>query len=326
MKTRGILLSAALGTLSFKADAQLPIPGTHYPVGLEGIKGAAMPAPGLNVRDDNYIYLSTYEAQPSFQLTEYVQAPSLMWTSDWNLFGIHYSCDAMVPIVFKRINNSALTSYTFPGALFPIVVSQNAHHWGIGDIKIEPVLLSWRWKQLDVTAGYALWLPTGDYNQTSLDNSGNNTYTHMASLGFVWYPDHDKTWSFSILNHYEFNSRQVGYTTSVGITPGGGFPAVFHTYQNLRSSVYSMEWGVSKSLNDVVDLGIIGYYQKQYTAAAPGYLTVMFQDSEVCGIGPEFDLHFTRWNLSTKFRYAYEFTDYHHPDGSTIDLEISKGF
>jgi hypothetical protein len=325
VKNKRLLFTVGFGTLALGARAQLPIPGAHYPVGLEGIKGAAMPAPGLQFRDDNLVYISAYNTTPNYDLFDYVQAPGVMWTSDWKIFGARYSLDAMVPIVFKRISNSGLTTYTAPGGGPSLVVSQDAHRFGVGDIKLEPVRLSWEWKQLDFTIAYALWLPTGDYDQSSLVNLGDGTWTHMVTLGVVWYPDQEKTWAFSVLNHYEFNCQQVGTTSTVSITPGGGFPDLFTAYRNIDCSVYSMEWGVSKTICPGTDLGIVGYYQKQYTDANSSAV-VMFNNAEVAGIGPEMDIQIPHWDMSAKLRYAYEFANYHHPEGNTIDLEIVKKF
>ncbi len=50
---------------------------THYPAGVEGIKGSSLPPPGVYFRDYNYIYFADQftEGPPSFDLFANVQAP-----------------------------------------------------------------------------------------------------------------------------------------------------------------------------------------------------------------------------------------------------------
>src|ERR1035438_8611700 len=127
----------------------------------------------------------------------------------------------------------------------------------------------------------------------------------MMTLGGVWYPDHDKSWSLSVLNHFEFNSQVPG----VRSTSFGGHIVTFT--ENIPCSVYSLEWGISKTVCDETDLGIAGYYQRQFTDHDGA--TTPLNDSSVAGIGPEIRTLISRWGLSGSLRYAYEFSAYHRP-------------
>ena len=68
----------------------------------------------------------------------------------------------------------------------------------------------------------------------------------MLTAGATWYIDQEKTWAVSALNRYEFNTEQ----RDTHVTPG---------------QAYTLEWGVSKTVMKVVDLGAVGYYQQQVT-------------------------------------------------------------
>jgi hypothetical protein len=61
MKFRAVLGVIAMTVSAVVVQAQMPVDGTHYPAGLEGIKGAATPAPGFAFRDDNLFYYGTVD-------------------------------------------------------------------------------------------------------------------------------------------------------------------------------------------------------------------------------------------------------------------------
>ena len=73
----------------------------------------------------------------------------------------------------------------------------------------------------------------------------------MQTAGATWYIDEEKTWAVSALNRYEFNTEQ----RDTHVTPG---------------DAYTLEWGVSKTVAKVVDLGAVGYYQQQVTGNSDG--------------------------------------------------------
>jgi hypothetical protein len=117
--------------------------------------------------------------------------------------------DFMVPLIYND------TTYkkqilTFPSGHGPTLVTTGLNRFGLGDIEIEPLLLSWHLEHFDFTAGYGFWAPTGDYHDFTPVNFGDGLWTQMIKLGGVWYLDHDKTWAFSILNHFECNSQAPG--------------------------------------------------------------------------------------------------------------------
>jgi hypothetical protein len=236
--------------------------------------------------------------------------------TDWKILGANYGLDVMVPFAYKEA--SYKTTLITPGGGYHLTRSENYSRFGLGDIKIEPLLLSWPLKQFDFRAGYALWVPTGSYDDTSIVNLGDGCWTHMMTLGGVWYPDHDKSWALSVLNHFEFNSQVPGIRS----TSFGGHIVTFP--ENIPCSVYSLEWGISKTVCNETDLGIAGYYQRQFTDHDGA--TTPLNDSSVAGIGPEIRTLISRWGLSGSLRYAYEFSAYHRPQGHTINLMLTKQF
>jgi hypothetical protein len=182
-------------------------------------------------------------------------------------------------------------------------------HFGLGDIQVEPLLLSWHFKKLDLACGYAVWAPTGDFDATAFpprpDLITKGFWSHMLTFGGTWYPDEQKTWAVSLLNRYEFCHEQE----TTHINPG---------------QVYTVEWGISKSITKTVEVGLIGYYQQQVTHDSGATATSKL-DRKV-GVGPEIVAFCPKLGLFTSLRYAYEFAAVERPEGQLVTLTLTRRF
>lgn len=290
------IIALAVGTLAaIQLNAQsLPV-GSHYPVGAEGIKGASLPPPGVYVRDYNFFYTADkVDGSPvNLDIFAYVQAPRVIWMTKQQILGADYGMDIIVPFAYKDVS-----------APFG-----DASQFNIADIEIEPLLLSWHFKQFDVAAGYAVWAPTGNFDTSStlnyLTSPGAGFWSHMLTLGGVWYPDEEKTWAVSLLGRYEICHEQ----DNTHITPG---------------NMATLEWGLSKTVASGVDVGLTGYYQQQVTEDdGAGASTDL---AHVVGVGPEISVLWSKIGVISTLRYAYEADVKDRPQGHTITLTLTKRF
>lgn len=272
------------------AQAQAIVAG-HYPAGAEGIKGASLPPPGFYFRDYNMFYFAdTFkDGPPDFDIKAYINAPRLIWMTDKKIFGANYGMDVIVPFVSMDWS----------------VMGDSEHYSGIGDIQLEPLLLSWNFQQFDLAAGYAIWVPTGDYDPNRPDLVSKGFWSHMLTLGGTWYPDKEKTWAMSLLNRYEFCHEQEETDTDPG-------------------QVFTTEWGLSKSLRQGLDIGFIGYYQQQVTEDS-GDTATDKRDRKI-GVGPEISAFWPQIGMFTSIRYAHEFAAIERPEGDLITLTLTKPF
>jgi hypothetical protein len=319
MDVKKIIFTTGLMALAAGVTAQSPVDGSHYPAGLNGLKGGSAPGPGLYFRDDNLFYSGNGGQLANYSTFVYLQAPQLLWMTGWTFLGANFGMDLTIPLEYRDASYN-LPPVTTPGGGFSVARPVSDSQFGLGDIELEPLILAWHWQHFDTTVGYSLWVPSGHFTGNRLANLGDDEWTHMISLGGVWYPDEKKTWAFSLLHHFEMNASQVG--TLFTSSPGGGYPST--TYPKISCSTYTLEWGVSKTILDHTDVGIFGYYQKQFSDGNPAFNP--FSDSEVAGIGPEISATIPRWNLTASVRYAYEFTAYHRPEGHTVNLTLTKKF
>jgi len=286
------IVVALTGLLLLPAWIQAqPVVAGHYPAGAEGIKGASLPPPGIYFRDYNFFYGADKFADgpPQFDVFAYINAPRLIWMTDLKIFGANYGMDIIVPFGYMDWN----------------VMGSHDSDFQLGDIQVEPLLLSWHLKQFDVACGYAFWAPTGDYDPNQPDLISKGFWSHMLTAGAVWYPDTAKTWALSLLNRYEFCMQQE----DTDIDPG---------------QVYTLEWGFSKNLEKTIDVGLIGYYQQQTTKDTGATATDKL-DRKV-GIGPEISVFFPKAGLFLSARYAYEFGAVERPEGQLGTLTLTKMF
>jgi len=129
-------------------------------------------------------------------------------------------------------------------------------------------------------------------------------WTFMQTAGATWYIDEGKTWAVSALNRYEFNTEQ----RDTHVTPG---------------QAYTLEWGLSKTVAQGIDLGAVGYFQQQVTAnsGAPSS-----SRSSVAAVGPEINLMIPNAKLFVSLRYNYEFMAESRAQGQTFALTLTKPF
>ncbi|MBF0418030.1 MAG: transporter [Magnetococcales bacterium] len=287
--------------LSVLTEAQAAGEQGHYVHGVEGIKAASLPPPGLYWRWYNAYYSATKlkdnngdNQAVGLDLDVFATVNRLIWMTPHKFLGADYGMDIIVPLVNTDLDLNSVG----PGLDFD--------RFGLGDITIEPLLLSWHGAQWDAAAAIGAYLPTGRYDKTNLASPGKDFYTLMFTLGGTWYPDTEKLWSMSILSRYETHSKKDETDLRLGDD--------FH-----------FEWGVGRKVSDLVELGLAGYAQWQVTddrgTDALGDPSVRDQ---VFGIGPEVVATVPFLKSVLSLRGVKEFGAEDRPQGSIITLTLTK--
>lgn len=290
-----VLPAACLLVLPSMVEAQ---PTAHYVPGVEGIKAASLPPPGWYLRDYNVAYTSTRlnngagqnGGPPNFRAFTYANVPRVIYITDTKFLGGYVGVDALLPLVYQSVRAGGFDDDTF----------------GIGDLFAEATL-SWHTKQFDFSFAAGVWTPTGDSATPPTTRVGSGYWTPMLTAGATWYLDQEKTWAISALNRYEFNTEQ----RDINVTPG---------------QAYTMEWGISKTLGKIWDVGVVGYYQQQVTGDSNELGGDGGNHDRVAAIGPEVSVAFPKQMLFVSFRYLYEFTAEARAQGHTFALTLTKRF
>jgi hypothetical protein len=283
-------IGAALLALPLMSQAQ---PSAHYVPGVEGIKGASLPPPGIYVRDYNVAYYSDTLNDPNGnsigglnpRAFVYANVPRVIWITDYQFLGGYLGVDALVPLEYTSLRVGGFDDHTF----------------GVGDAFGEGTW-SRHWKQLDVSAAYGVWAPTGSSSAPGENptHAGLGYWTHMFTAGATWYPDAEKKWSVSALSRYEINMEHEGYTAG---------------------QAYTLEWGLGRTILTNIDAGLAGYYQQQVTSDNNGS-----PRNRVAGIGPEISAFCPACALGVSLRYAYEFMAENRLQGHTVALTLTRRF
>jgi hypothetical protein len=288
-KPIGALLTVGLFTLPNCLQAQ---PTAHYPPGLEGLKGASLPPPGVYLRDYNWFYYADHvnNAQGNKladqQAFIYAQAPRMLWITDVQLLGGFLGVDALMPFMYKDIKGVG-------------------SDFSAGDLFFEGTW-SWHPKQWDLAVGAGAWAPTGNYSMGDPTHAGEGYWTEMLTAGATWYPDEAKKWSVSVLNRYEFNQEQEDTDVT-------------------RGQAYTVEGGIGYAVTKTIDIGAIGYYQQKVTGDT-GPEQNQTPRNRVAAVGPEISAFFPDITLGISLRYAYEFMAENRLQGNTFTLTITKRF
>ncbi len=211
----------------------------------------------------------------------------------------NYSAALWAWTAFYQLFTSRPVPTLGPGTSF------SGNRSGIGDLFAEGTL-SWHPRQFDFAVGSGVDAPTGDSpykNPGPSTRPGLGYWTFMQTAGATWYIDNEKTWAVSALNRYEFNTEQ----RHTDITPG---------------QVYTLEWGISKTVAKVVDLGAVGYYQQKVTTDSGNGASK--DRDRVAAVGPEISVAFPKQMLFISLRYDYEFMAENRAQGHTFALTLTK--
>jgi hypothetical protein len=295
--TLGGLLLAGLLAAPAVLQAQ---PTAHYVPGVEGLKAASLPPPGFYLRDYNVFYdAHTFNSPQGGSVDAlnprayiYANVPRLIWITDLQLGGGNFGVDALLPLQYTSLRVGP------PGQVF------HDQTFGIGDFFAEGTW-SKHIQQFDFSLGAGFWAPTGDFTPLNPTRAGLGYWGEMLTAGVTWFPDNAKQWAVSALNRYEFNQEQK----DTDFTPG---------------QAYTLEWGVSRTFCQTLDVGAVGYYQQQVTkdggAGAPGAL------DRAAAAGAEVSYFYPPATIGASLRYLYEFLAEDRLQGQTIVLTITKRF
>ncbi len=286
----------------------------HYVNGILGLKAATMPPPGKvyyrmynvyysadSIRDDNGDKVDV----DHFRLGAYMLINSFTFASEKTFLGARVICDIDIP--FVNVNYSVANTFgqrlpDFMG-FHDFTLSKSGASFGLSDVVVNPVILAWSGSWYDLYAGLSFFLPTGRFSKGDPSSPGKGFWTFMPGVGATVYFDKKKTWSASILAHYEIHSEQK----ETGTTPGNHF---------------HFEWGIGKDFKDWT-IGLSGYASWQVTddkgQNASNKRTTAF------AIGPEIDFIIPSMKSIVTLRSLWEFGNHNNAQGNMTVASITFG-
>lgn len=277
-----------------------PLHAQHYVAGVLGIESSTVPAPGLYVLDYSYFYSAgqlndqsgTKDAAAKLNAFVYAQVPRLVWVTHRKFLGASLGFEGSLPVVYDH------TRFDAPGGVF------RGNTTSVGDSLIGP-LLGWHTKFFDYAGALGFYVPWGSSSAAPSTRAGLGYLGTMLSVGATWRPDEARKWSLSALNRYEFNTQERDSNVTLG-------------------SVYTVEWGVARSLGRVVAVGPAGYFQQKVARDSGPDASPL--RPRAAAIGPELTLSFSGVGTFVSWRYLDEFVADGRPQGQTGTLTLTKRF
>ncbi|MDX9715430.1 MAG: transporter [Dissulfurispiraceae bacterium] len=276
-----ILLFAA--PVSFATESG----GGAYPLGAEDFMSGAVPPPGTYFINYFLYYHGTKFRDgdgnriiPDFDLKGTANVFRLIHITKHQILGANWGMHVFLP--FKNVN-----------------VTMNGRHEskaGLGDIIVDPILLSWHSKNWHFAAGLDIYLPTGDYDKNSMANPGRNYWTFEPIIGATYTSDNG--WDVSAKLMYDFNTKNTAT-------------------DYLSGQEFHFDYTIGKKMG-AWSLGLGGYYYRQVTDDRQYGVKVGTDGNkgQVFAFGPQVKYDYK--NMSFILKYQTETLVENKPDGSTF--------
>ncbi len=267
----------------------------HYTAGVEGLKAGSAPPPGFYWR----MYQAFYSADEfrdnnknktaDFDVDVYALVNRFIYSTPVESLGADLVMNAIIPVQYTDISMKG-------------VFSEN--RFELGDILLEPVILSWHGDRYDALAGVGIYVPTGKFDDKPA-NAGKGFWTFMLTAGGTVYLDAAKTWSASALARYQTNSRQDHTHITVG-------------------DFFHVEWGVGKMVNNRLEVGVAGYNSWQVSNDSGRGSSNLRERSNA--VGPEVTYAIPSWGMQLSLRSLWEYKNKNASQGNITTLTLTKAF
>lgn len=267
--------------------------GGAYPNGAEDFMAGAVPPPGTYFLD----YLTYYKAD-KFKVGSSISSPfdlkvtanvfRFLHVTKHQILGGFWGVQVFVPILNVDV--------TVPG--------RSQSKTGVGDIIVDPFILSWHWKNFHLVTGLDIYIPTGSFDKNDLANLGRNYWTFEPVVGATFISDSGFEVSGKFM--YDFNTKNDDTEYKSG--------QEFHFDYTIAQKFGN--WSV----------GLGGYYYKQTTADKLNDNKVSPDGfkGQVFAFGPQIKYDYK--NMSFILKYQTETSVENRPEGDKFWFKFVYAF
>jgi hypothetical protein len=186
-----------------------PVPGNPTTLNLE-----------QNVKTSSFILMLIYGAK------------SKIFNANWGFM--------IIPTLNNPTANIALDYFSTQTGSGNASFKSNS--WGLGDLYLQPVWLTWNKIKWAYSFTYAVWAPLGKYEAGDAKNVGLGYWSHNLRAATKYKPT--PQWLISLATTYEINSKQKDVD----------FKEAPH---------FTLDYGLSYTLLKGHEIGLFGFYTKQ---------------------------------------------------------------
>lgn len=179
--------------------------GGAYPNGAETVGVAQLPPPGTYVMS----YSSYYDASrfndadgdssvPDFKVEAWAETARIIHVTDIKILGATWAQQMFIPLVDLSVD----------------AAGAHGHKTGLGDITVNPMILSWDKGDNHWVVTMDINVPTGRYDKQDMANIGRNYWTFEPVVAFT-HASPKGGLEASVKLMYDFNTRNkaTDYTT-----------------------------------------------------------------------------------------------------------------
>jgi hypothetical protein len=277
--------------------------GGAYPNGAEDFMSGAVPPPGtyfINYFDyysaDKFAGKNGDIAIPGFKLNVTADVFRFIHVTDKQILGGFWGFHLFVPLMNVDVKTNTPLG--------------NDSKTGLGDIIIDPVILSWHGKNWHAAAGVDVYIPTGSYNKNDLANIGRNYWTFEPIIAGTVLTDNGFEASAKLM--YDINTTNK----DASLMAQGA-------KEYLSGQEFHLDYTLGKKI-DAFSLGLSGYYYQQMTNDEADGVTVNDSKGRVFAYGPA--LKYDYKNMAFSLKYQFETAAKNRPEGNNLWFKFVYAF
>jgi hypothetical protein len=302
MTRRRRITTGLAGLLCLLVAGARPAPAfelSHYVPALFNVRDFPLPPTGvygsiytLYYRTDDFrdrdgdhvdsIRIRNRTLDVELSLDLYSIAPTFVWASGWKLLGAEYGLMISAPLGGPSVQAGLAIGS------FGLEAEESA--FGLQDIFVQPLWLTWRLPSAELSLVYAFYAPTGRFEAGASDNRGLGFWTHQIQASGAWY-FLQKATALVLAGTFEVNQNKE----DVDVRPG---------------SVFTLDYGMSQYLPvgaGLIELGLRGYSQWQVTDDEGSGVRNPDARTQVHGIGGQLGYVLPKLGLGIAAKYVYEY-------------------
>jgi len=194
--------------------------------------------------------------------------------------------------------------------------------FGMGDIIVDPFILTWHSKYFHWVAGVDIYLPTGEYDEENEPiNPGNNVFTFEPVFAVTYL---NGPWDISAKFMYDISTDNDDYIITPGESMSIGNAGLAGQTGSLPGQEFHFDYALGYNLTQEWTVGINGYVYEQITDDEIEGISVNDMRGSVIAVGPA--IRYRYKNMSFILKSLWETDVENRPEGSSTWLKLVVAF
>jgi hypothetical protein len=193
--------------------------------------------------------------------TVYADTSIFLYQTPWKFLGGQYAAAIAIPFMWMEVKGDVQVG--------PVTGNRRDTASGIGDIQILPLMLGWKKGDVSYGATFAVYAPTGEYEEGQLANLGKNYWTFEPGVSVSWL------------------SSKIG--TEVSAFAGLDFSTKNDTTDYQSGDVFHIDVTAAQHLplgKGFIGVGANGFYYQQITGDSGSGAKHGDFEGHTTGVGP----------------------------------------